>query len=99
MSQTYPQFNAAQMTEYMRTQFTNDIRVPQFGTITDRHVFGGVGMMGNWNYNGFGGMRGGMMGYRTNGYGNGYGFGGGMRGGGMMGGWNNWSNVTSVPAK
>lgn len=106
MLQVFPQFNATQMTEWMRAQFSSDIRVSQFGTMTDRHVFGGVGMMGNWNYNGFGGMMrgGGMMGNWNN-----NGFGGMMRGGGMgnwnyngyggmMRGWNGVPNAAPGPA-
>ncbi len=96
MTQNYSQTNAQQMTEWMRQQLTQDLGATQFGTLADRHVFGGAtmfapnnrGMMGNWNgRNNFGGMmRGGMMG---NAYGNGY--------GGMMGGWNNAPNVIATP--
>jgi hypothetical protein len=89
MAQQYPQFNATQMTEWMRTQLTNDLRVTQFGTIADRHVFGGGGMMGGWyNNNNFGGMRGGMMGRWNN-----YGF------GGMMHRWWTAPGVTPVPSQ
>lgn len=69
MTQNYPQANTAQMTEWMRQQIGQDLRVAQYGTLTDMHVFGGNmmggnGMMGSWNgSNGFGGMmNGGMMG-------------------------------------
>ncbi len=100
MTQNYPKSNPTQMTEWMRQQIAQDIRVTQYGTMTDMHVFsssmmngapdngammGGNGMMGSWN--GYGGIwNGGMMG---NGNGNnGFGgmMGGGMMNGGMMGG-------------
>src|SRR5581483_4345856 len=90
MTQNYPQFNATQMTEWMRQQIAQDIRVSQYGTMTDMDTFGGSmmsEMMGNGNSNnGFGGMMNGngMMG-------------GGMMGGGMMGGWNNTPNVNATP--
>lgn len=85
MTQNYPQSNAAQMTEWMRQQIAQDIRVSQFGTMTDMHVFGGT-MMGNWNGKGFGGM---MNGLGMMGNWNGSnGFGGMMSGSGMMGNWN-----------
>ncbi len=112
MTQNYPRANTAQMTEWMREQFTQDIRVVQYGTMTDMHIFGGSmmngmmggmmnsnGMMGNGNSsNGFGGMMNGngMMG---NGNGN-NGFrgmmSGGMMNGGMMSGLNNTPNVNAT---
>ena len=74
MGQNYPQSNPAQMTAWMQQQFAQDIRVAQYGTMTDMHLFGGSmmnGMMGYWNgSNGYGGMM-------------------GNGNGGMMGGWNN----------
>src|SRR5581483_6013432 len=74
MTQNYPQFNATQMTEWMRQQIAQDIRVSQYGTMIDIDNFGGSmmsEMMGNGNSNkGFGGMMNGN----------------GMMGGGMMGG-------------
>lgn len=88
MTQQYPQFNAAQMTEWMRQHFALDLRVAQYGTMTDMHVLGGGmmsgnmmgGMMGNWHgNNGFGGMMGGMM------------------NGGMMGGFFSAPNVNATP--
>lgn len=94
MTQNFPQSNTAQMTEWMRQQIAQDIRVAQHGTMTDIHVFGGAmmngmmggGMMGNGNgNNGFGGMM------------NGNGMMGGIMGGGMMGGWNNTPNVNATP--
>lgn len=97
MAQMHPQITATQMTEWMRTQFANDIRVTQFGTMADRHIFGMAGMMGNWsNANGFGMMNGGgMMGnWNDNDE-----FGGMMGGGGMMRGWNNGPDVTPNPTK
>ncbi len=89
MTQQYPQSNATQMNEWMRQQFAQDIRVTQYGTMTDMQVFngsmmnsmmGGNGMMNGGN--GFGGMMGNGNGY------NGFGgmMGGGMMGGGMMNG-------------
>lgn len=90
MSQDYPQSNATQMTEWMRQQIAQDLRVGQYGTMTDMHVFGGWmmngmmggGMMGNRNGNSFGGM---MNGNGMMGDGNGNnGFGGMMNGNGMM---------------
>lgn len=99
MMQNYPQANTAQMTEWMRQQFAQDIRVVQYGTMTDMHILGGSmmnGMMGNGNgNNGFGGMMGG-----GNSGSGGMMNGNGMMGGGMMGGWNNTPNVnaTSVPS-
>lgn len=80
MGQNYPQANTTQMTEWMRSQFSQDLRVAQYGTMTDMHVFGGSmmngGMMSNWNgNNGFGGMMNGNNGFS------------GLMNGGMMGGW------------
>lgn len=104
MTQQYPQLNATQMTEWMRQQIAQDLRVAQYGTMTDMHVFGhgmmggmmnGNGMMGGSN--GFGGMMngnngfGGMMGGGMMGGNNGFGGmmnGNGMMGNGMMGNWN-----------
>lgn len=89
MAQQYPQFNAEQMTQYMTGQFQKDLGTVQFGTLTDRHVFGGGGMMGNWDDDDSfpgGMMRGGMMGNWSQ---NGNFPGGMMRGGGMMGNWDN----------
>ena len=74
----YPQSNAQQMTQYMRDWIAKDIRVAQYGTMTDLRLFGGpgAGMMGNWNgSNSYGGM---MNGWSGSNSGNGY--------GGMMGG-------------
>ncbi len=59
MTQKHPLSNTAQMTEWMRQQFAQDLRVAQFGTLTDMHLFGGRmdgGMMGS------GMVGGGMMG-------------------------------------
>ncbi len=83
MAQNYPQLNAQQMTQYMRDWIAKDIRVAQYGTMTDFRLFSGPGggMMGNWNgSNSYGEMMNGWNG------GNGY---GGMMGGngGMMRGW------------
>ena len=107
MMQNYPQANTTQMTEWMRQQFAQDIRVAQYGTMTDMHIFGGLmmnGMMGNGNSNnGSGGMMNGngMMGGGNSGSGgmmNGSGMMGGGNGyGGMMGGWNNTPNVNATP--
>lgn len=71
MGQNYPQADLTSMTESMRTEFSKDMRVAQYGTMTDMHVFGG-GMMSSGLMNG-GMMNGGMMG-------------GGMMNGGMMNG-------------
>ncbi len=113
MTQNSPQANDSQMTEWMRQQIAQDLRVTQYGTMTDMHVFGGSmmngmmggsngfgGMMGNGNGNyGFGGMMGGMM---NGGMMNGNGMmSGGMMNGGMMGGMMNGSfntpNVNATP--
>jgi plastocyanin len=89
MTQHPPQSDVTQMTEWMRQQIAQDLRVAQYGTVTDMHLFGGAvmnGMMSNRNgNNGFGGMMGGngMM--------------SGMMNGGMMGGWNNSPNVNATP--
>lgn len=106
MTQNYPQTNVAQMTEWMREQFAQDLRVTQYGTMTDMHVFSGSmmngmmngnNMMGNGMMNGNGMMGGGMMngnGMMGNGNdNNGFGgmMGGGMMNGGMMGGMMNGS--------
>ncbi|MBI4670903.1 MAG: cupredoxin domain-containing protein [Chloroflexi bacterium] len=96
MAQNYPQANAAQMTEWMRQQIAQDIRVAQYGTMTDMHVFAGSMMnaphngarMGNWNGNGYGGMMGGWNGNGMMGNWNGANGFGGMMNGGMMGNWN-----------
>ena len=89
MTQHHLQSGVTQMTEWMTQQIAQDIRVAQYGAMTDMHVFGGAvmnGMMGNGNgNNGFGGMM------------NGHGMMGGMMGGGMMGGWNNTPNVNATP--
>lgn len=91
MGQQVPQFNGTQMTEWMRAQFAKDLSVSAFGTMTDRHVFGGGGMMGNFNGTSgnmpFGMMRGwGMMGnWNTDGNNNWN----AMPHGWMMGNWNN----------
>lgn len=105
MTQNYPQTDLSQMTGWMSKQIAQDIRISQFGTMTDMHVFGGMmgggmmnrngnngfgGMMGNWNGSGNGGMMGGMMG-NWNGSSN-----GGMMGG-MMGGSNGFPNVNATP--
>lgn len=107
MMQNYPQANTTQMTEWMRQQFAQDIRVAQYGTMTDMHIFGGSmmnGMMGNGNSNnGSGGMMNGngMMGSGNNGSGgmmNGSGMMGGGNGyGGMMNDWNNMPNINATP--
>ena len=112
MAQMHPQSNTAQMTEWMRQQFAQDLRVTQYGTMTDMHLLGGVangyGMMGNWNggndfggmMNGNGMMGGGMMGgwNGNNGYGGMMGGWNGNNGyGGMMGGWNNAPNINATP--
>lgn len=104
MTQHHPQSDVRQMNEWMRQQISQDLRVAQYGTMTDMHLFGGSimnGMMGNGNgNNGFGGM---MGGYGMLGNGNGNNdFGGmmnghGMMGGDMMGGWNNTPNVNATP--
>ncbi len=96
MAEYYPQFNAAEREEWMRTQFTADIQVKEFGTLTDRHVFGGI-MGCGMGTNGFGGMYGrGMMGQWNSGPGS---FGGMMFGKGMMRGWNSPWSVTPTPAE
>ncbi len=62
MAQNYPQSNANQMTQYMRDWIAKDIRVAQYGTMTDFRLLGGMGptMMNGFNgANGFGGMMGG----------------------------------------
>lgn len=107
MTQNYPQSNATQMTEWMRQQITQDIRVDQYGTMTDIQVFGGSmmnGMMGNSSGNAYGGMMNGngIMGNSNgnNGFGgmmNGNGMMGIMMSGGMMSGWNNTPNVNATP--
>lgn len=94
MGENYPQTNTAQMTEWMHTQFSQDLKAAQFGTMTDMHVFGGNmmngmmngngmmgGMMDNWNgNNGFGGTMSGMMN-------------GGMMNGEMMNGMTNGNGM------
>lgn len=97
MSQTYPQFDPTQMTDWMRQQVTQDLRVTQFGTLTDMYVFGGR-MMGSWNGSSFGGMmNGGMMGSWMMNNGNGNNSYGGMMNGGMMGNRNNAPNANATP--
>ncbi len=107
MTQNHPQTNVAQMTEWMRQQIAQDIRVTQYGTMTDMHIFsgsmmngaphngammGGNSMMNGNGMMGGGNSFGGMMG---NGNGNnGY---GGMMGGGMMNGSFNTPNVNATP--
>jgi len=86
MSQNYPEANTDQMTDWMREQFAQDLRVTQYGTLTDMHMFGG-GMMNGGMMNG-GMMNGGMM--------NG-GMMNGMMGGGMMNGSFNTPNVNVTP--
>ncbi len=78
MTQNYPQTNVAQMTEWMRQQIAQDIRVTQYGTMTDMHVFGGSMMNGGTQS---GAMMGGMMN------------GGMMNGNGMMGSWNGYGGM------
>ena len=90
MTQNYPQTNVAQMTDWMRQQIAQDIRVTQYGTMTDMHVFGGS-MMNGGMMNGNGMMGGMMNGGMMNGngmMGNGNGNNGfrGMMSGGMMNG-------------
>lgn len=105
MSQNYPESNIERMTDWMREQFAQAIRVTEYGTMIDMQLFGGSminggmmdgsGMMGNGNgSNGFGGMMsGGMMGGMMNGNGM---MGGGMMSG-MMNGWDNTTNVNATP--
>ena len=87
MGQSYPGFNDEQMDQYMRDQFTKDIRETKYGTMTDFRLFSSPGgMMGGWNGSFPGGMMngigpGGMMNGR-----NGTWPGGMMNGRGMMGG-------------
>lgn len=114
MTQNHPQTNVAQMTEWMRQQIAQDIRVTQYGTMTDMHIFSGP-MMNGVPHNGamMGGnsmMNGnGMMGTGNgnNGFGGMMGSGmmsGGMMNGGMMGGMMDGSfntpnvNATPVPS-
>lgn len=103
MTQNYSQSNDADMTAWMLEQFAQDIRVTQYGTMTDMHVFsgsmmgammGGKGMMNNGGMMNSNGMMGnGMMnGGTMNG-----GMIGGMMNGGMMGAWNNTPNVNATP--
>lgn len=102
MTQNYPKTNVAQMTAWMREQFAQDIRVAQYGTMTDMHVFGGSMMNGMLNSGMMGGMmNGGMMG---DGMMNGNGMmnggmmnGNGIMGGGMMNGGSNTPNVNATP--
>ncbi|MDE3091207.1 MAG: hypothetical protein KGJ80_17705 [Chloroflexota bacterium] len=74
MAQNYPQSGAEQMTQYMRDWIAKDIRVAQYGTMTDFRLLGGMGA-GMSGFNGQGGL--GMMG----------GFTGSNSWSGMMGGW------------
>lgn len=96
MTQNDPQTNSEQMTEWMREQFAQDIRVSQYGTMTDMHIFGGsmMGALQNGAMMNDGGMMNsnGMMGGMMNG-----GMMGGMMNGGMMGAWNNTPNVNATP--
>ncbi len=101
ITQNYPQTNIAQMTEWMRQQIAQDIRVTQYGRMTDMHVFGGSMMNGMMNNNGVmngSGMMGGMMnrGMMNGAPQNGAMMNGGMMGG-MMNGWNNTPNVNATP--
>ena len=76
MAQNYPQPGADQMTQYMRDWIAKDIRVAQYGTMTDFRLLGGTGpgmMSGFTGPNGVGGMMNGFTG--PNGI-------GGMMGGG-----------------
>ena len=60
VSQNYPQSNANQMTQYMRDWIAKDIRVAQYGTMTDFRLLGGMGFGVMSEFNGQGGL--GMMG-------------------------------------
>lgn len=105
MTQHHPQSDVNSMTDWMRQQIAQDIRIAPYGTMTDMHLFGGGmmnGMMGAGNGTGYGGMMngngfGGMMGGGMMGNGNGNNGFGGMMGGGMMRGWNTTPNVNATP--
>ncbi len=89
VAQNYPQSGAEQMTQYMHDWIAKDIRVAQYGTMTDFRLLGmGPAMMNGFNgANGFSGMTLAPHPFGSVGVGGFNGANGTNGFGGMMGGW------------